>query len=750
MGLYCTGSSFFGDAVARLFLTRSISDRYLNKRKTKMPTFQELCRSSASKGGMEKTVEFCYDEHVAVVMAAFRERTQTPHSSMPLVHRVDVLEERAESSAKVIGGGTTGADKGDGDDTNTDGWAVRRRRFFAANDAPEWVRKVSGGDYLRGTEQIEWSEAEGVMNMYTVNESHAHLITAEEICIIRADPDRPTTGTIKTLTVRARLRVRGWWTMGLSHVAEKFLLGRYTALVEQGRRIELDEIARWRAAGKADALLAAAAEEAERLLDEALARSSKAAPGHHSSQRRQGSSSPVSTLSFNNHGASDAAAASSPDICADSCADNCADSSGADGVSGAAAAGVVRDDGIEDDLHGEAPAVGSSDVDVESQLNTTGSTDVLLQAGLSEDQWLMMRYKYDVNKRTRDAPATAKDGDNGDGKDNDGSDEKAEHEPESPLHGPLLNESLLGDVEEKDEEEAEEMEGCSDSDGSFVSNADFKSFYSASEAGTAASECAFSARDGFSRGASPISWFSSDSPSMSALGVSPSPGRNARKALELELELGFKDFDLESTFDASFGGGDSEKLEKEAEALVDVDEQERAHEVLGVGLGKEGVDSSSGSKSDDWWKKMESSGGRWRRLLVRAALIGASVAIAHEKRDQLRPIAFKAREQVRATVLQVRRRLRRSGSRVEAAPLPPPPAAAAADETENAFDAEIESPDPDEVVAAPPATALPVAADASPEAAEESKRKSSKGSETTSKKKKKKLKKISASSRASI
>lgn len=29
-----------------------------------MPTFQELCRSSASKGGMEKTVVFHYDEHV--------------------------------------------------------------------------------------------------------------------------------------------------------------------------------------------------------------------------------------------------------------------------------------------------------------------------------------------------------------------------------------------------------------------------------------------------------------------------------------------------------------------------------------------------------------------------------------------------------------------------------------------------------------------------------------------------------------
>lgn len=153
-----------------------------------MPTFAQLCETSASKGGMEKTIEFRYDENVAVVMAAFRERSQTPHPSMPLVHRVDILEERAESTAapshvadvethldaeegdagfavgNVGGEAQRESDLGGGDEApgedNTEGWGMRLRRFFAANDAPEWVRKVSGGDYLRGTELIEWSEAE--------------------------------------------------------------------------------------------------------------------------------------------------------------------------------------------------------------------------------------------------------------------------------------------------------------------------------------------------------------------------------------------------------------------------------------------------------------------------------------------------------------------------------------------------------------------------------------------------------------
>ena len=129
-----------------------------------------------------------------------------------------------------------------------------RLRHFAANDAPEWVRKISGGEYLTGTERIEWSEREGRMVMYTVNESHARLVTAEEICVIAADPEAPETRTVKTLTVRARLRVRGWWTLGLSRVASDSL-GRYASLVEQGRRIELAEMAKWRADGRAARLL---------------------------------------------------------------------------------------------------------------------------------------------------------------------------------------------------------------------------------------------------------------------------------------------------------------------------------------------------------------------------------------------------------------------------------------------------------------------------------------------------------------
>ena len=44
------------------------------------------------------------------------------------------------------------------------------------------------------------------MVMYTVNESHSQLVTAEEICIIEADPERPHTGTIKTLTLNAKAK----------------------------------------------------------------------------------------------------------------------------------------------------------------------------------------------------------------------------------------------------------------------------------------------------------------------------------------------------------------------------------------------------------------------------------------------------------------------------------------------------------------------------------------------------------------
>ena len=176
-------------------------------------SFAELREMSASKGGMEKTVVFKYDEHVSVVMAAFRERSQGPHPSMPLVRRVDILDERPEKPTS--------------DGTDTEAWAMRYRRFFAANDAPEWVKKISGGEYLTGTERIEWSEPAGKMVMYTVNESHSQLVTAEEICVIEADPERPHAGTIKTLTVRARLRLRGWWTLGISAIAERFLLSQW-------------------------------------------------------------------------------------------------------------------------------------------------------------------------------------------------------------------------------------------------------------------------------------------------------------------------------------------------------------------------------------------------------------------------------------------------------------------------------------------------------------------------------------------
>ena len=199
-------------------------------------TFRPLASTSAARGGMEKTVTFTYDENVATVMAAFRERTQTPHASMPVVHRVDILEERLVAPSSS----TSSPDRSPG------GWSHRVRRFYAANDAPDWIRRITGGDYLTGTERIEWSETLGRMVMYTANESHAHLVAAEEVCVIERDPDAPETRTIKTLTVRARLRMRGWWTLGLSNLAERFLLRRYEALVEQGRRIELAEIARWR------------------------------------------------------------------------------------------------------------------------------------------------------------------------------------------------------------------------------------------------------------------------------------------------------------------------------------------------------------------------------------------------------------------------------------------------------------------------------------------------------------------------
>ena len=258
-----------------------------------MPTVRDLWAASAAKGGMEMTLEFEYDEHVAVVMAAFRERTRTPHASMPLVHRVDVLREH---------------------DGSRGGWSTRKRRFFTHNDAPEWVRRISGGDYLVGIERIEWNDAEGRMRMYTVNESHAEKIVAEELCVIKRHP-RDASRTVKTLTVRARLCIRGWWTLGLSTLAERFLLGRYELLVQQGKKIELDEIQRWRVSGRAAEarrraetektallLLANEANEASESAlspesaQSALQSSSKLSPGGGLNARAAAEDSPVSTL----------------------------------------------------------------------------------------------------------------------------------------------------------------------------------------------------------------------------------------------------------------------------------------------------------------------------------------------------------------------------------------------------------------------------------------------------------------------
>ena len=301
-------------------------------------SFAELCEMSASKGGMEKTVKFTYDEHVSVVMAAFRERSQGPHPSMPLVHRVDILDERPE--------------KPDSDGTDTESWAMRYRRFFAENDAPPWVKKISGGEYLKGTERIEWSEPAGKMVMYTVNESHSQLVTAEEICIIEADPERPHTGTIKTLTVRARLRLRGWWTLGISAIAERFLLGRYVSLVNQGRKIELEEIRKWRADGKAELLLRGAFQRSrtpssERALERILAGTSK--PSLEPEADEGGKVSPKSTLSR---------------------------------LRGNSAPSV---DGLEvESLEEFERSI--------SEKDPRETTDEIVQAGMSEDHWLGLRY----------------------------------------------------------------------------------------------------------------------------------------------------------------------------------------------------------------------------------------------------------------------------------------------------------------------------------------------------------------------
>ena len=361
-------------------------------------SFRELASHSASRGGMERTLTFTYDENVTVVMAAFRERTRTPHSSMPLVHRVDILDEREERPDRHLDP-DRGPRDADADAEPGSHWAMRLRRFFAANDAPEWVRKISGGEYLTGTERIEWSEREGRMVMYTVNESHARLVTAEEICVIAADPEAPETRTIKTLTVRARLRVRGWWTLGLSRVAERFLLGRYASLVEQGRRIELAEMAKWRADGRAARLLEGSAPMRREKKREA---NIDADASHSRSRSPRRPTSPTSTL---RRGASETSAAT------------------VDGL--------------------EVETVEAFERSIETGADESFVSSV---AGPCEDDWLMMRW----------------DGD-GDGDGGETSREEDAPRVESPLHVPLEDvEEDDESADEGAEDEGAEDEGAED------------------------------------------------------------------------------------------------------------------------------------------------------------------------------------------------------------------------------------------------------------------------------------------------
>jgi len=375
-------------------------------------SFRELASHSASRGGMERTLTFTYDENVTVVMAAFRERTRTPHSSMPLVHRVDILDEREERPDRHLDP-DRGPRDADADAEPGSHWAMRLRRFFAANDAPEWVRKISGGEYLTGTERIEWSEREGRMVMYTVNESHARLVTAEEICVIAADPEAPETRTVKTLTVRARLRVRGWWTLGLSRVAERFLLGRYASLVEQGRRIELAEMAKWRADGRAARLLEGSAPMRREKKREA---NIDADASHSRSRSPRRPTSPTSTL---RRGASEASAAT------------------VDGL--------------------KVETVEAFERSIETGADESFVSSV---AGPCEDDWLMMRWDRD-----------------GDGDGDGGETSREEDAPrvESPLHVPL--EDVEEDDESADEgaeDEGAEDEGAED-EGAKDEGADAKS-----------------------------------------------------------------------------------------------------------------------------------------------------------------------------------------------------------------------------------------------------------------------------------
>ena len=500
-------------------------------------SFAELREMSASKGGMEKTVVFKYDEHVSVVMAAFRERSQGPHPSMPLVRRVDILDERPEKPTS--------------DGTDTEAWAMRYRRFFAANDAPEWVKKISGGEYLTGTERIEWSEPAGKMVMYTVNESHSQLVTAEEICVIEADPERPHAGTIKTLTVRARLRLRGWWTLGISAIAERFLLGRYTKLVNQGKEIELEEIAKWRAAGKAESLLRDAVTRSrtpssERALERVLASTQKPAGVMPESNDERGQVSPTSTL---------ARLKSNPSV-----------------------------DGLEVESLEEFER---SMMDFPST-DPLETTDDIVHAGLSEDQWLMLRYakrqdellnasstdsdEYAYAYESTPRPESPLLGYTSTDEDEYQYEYESTPRPESPLYVPLTDDDEEEDGDEDGDEDGEEETPAADA----VIDDEFRS-------------------SGSPGAASPIdAW---------------SPGGE-----RTVLDVSVNEAEIAKSFAKDWE--EIERLEQEA---------------IRVKLGLDPEDETGGAF------------GGLRKWLVRLALVGAGAAILRERKDQLLPLAARAK-----------------------------------------------------------------------------------------------------------
>jgi|AntAceMinimDraft_1070359.scaffolds.fasta_scaffold32010_1 hypothetical protein len=215
-----------------------------------------------------------------------------------------------------------------------------------------------------------------------------------------------------------------------------------------------------------------------------------------------------------------------------------------------------------------------------------------------------------------------------------------------------------GSAARKPPEANGEGHGDSDSESSFVSDDDNMSFYSAN-----GSEYAYSARDQFSRCASPESGLTLDEPS-----TSPRTGR-AKRA----LEPSFQDTDpLESTCVVSCDGGNLEKLlvtKPKREALVNMQVNGAmgiggllGNEIVGRGSASaagESTSSPSGSESAPDSESGRTGGrgqGRWMKLLVRAAALGASAVIAHETRCllRLRQLALKARAQLHAAALGAR------------------------------------------------------------------------------------------------